>query len=591
MRNSSALLFRDNPTPLEHRDALPRPNTFDAEALTIEAVIASDTPVKRRDQRGEYLEILDPAGLDLASTRGASVLDSHAQGSGVEAIIGSIDECWIEGSEVIARIRFSSRPEVAPIVADVRSGIIKFLSVGYSVSEWIDGKNAKGERTRVAAKWAAREASFVSVGADPTCKTRTGRADINPKIRELARHAGVSLAVANDLIDRGATLEESRMRMFDEMVTRSAVPIRSGGRSHNADTLDNPEVFQRAASEALLTRINPSFQPSPMARQFVGMSTIDLARECLQRAGQSITGLSGQTLITRALQSTSDYPAIFANTFNKSLRDAYTMAPGGIRQIARETTANDFRAKSRIQFDSTGFVLELVPETGEFKHGAFIDSAESYAIDTYGKIFSISRQALINDDLGALSDVTRRLGMAAAEFERQFLVNLLTANAGLGPVMSDGEKLFDVAHNNEAGTGAVPSEATLSDARLAMRRQTGPGGGLIAVTPKFLLVPPELETLAEKLVTSIQPVIVDDVNSFAFLSLIVEPRLTDPTRWYLVADPTQIDGIEFAYLAGAPGPQTESKAGFEVDGISFKIRLDFGGGVVEHRGLYMNAGE
>lgn len=79
MRNA-ALLTRDNHTALELRDAAMRPRTFDADNLTIEAVIASTTPVKRRDARGEYLEVLDPAGLDLSVTRGASVLDSHQQG-------------------------------------------------------------------------------------------------------------------------------------------------------------------------------------------------------------------------------------------------------------------------------------------------------------------------------------------------------------------------------------------------------------------------------------------------------------------------------------------------------------------------------
>lgn len=590
MRNVTALLIRESAVTLEHRDAMPRPNTFDAEALTIEAVIASTAPVRRHDQRGEYLEILDPTGLDLDTTRGASVLDSHAQGNGVDAIIGSLDDVWVEGDAVIARIRFSSRPEVAPIVADVRSGIIRFLSVGYAVDAWAEGKDAKGQRTRTATKWAAREASFVSVPADPSARTRSGRADLNRSIRELGRHAGVPLTVVDDLIDRGATIEDTRMRMFDEMVTRGAVPIRSGGRSHNDNSVDNPEVFQRAASEAMYCRILPSFQPSPQARQYVGMSCADLARECLQRVGISVTGMQAQSLITRALQSSSDYPNILANLMSKSLRDAYQVAPGGIRQIARETTAVDFRAKSRIQFDSSGFLLELVAETGEFKHGSFIDSAESYAIDTYGKIFAISRKALINDDLGAFGDITRRLGLAAAEFERQFLVNLLTSNAGLGPVMSDTKKLFDVSHGNVSGLGNVPSEMTLSDARLAMRDQVGQGGGLISVVPKYLIVPSELETASERILGTVHPVTTDDVNTFDFLELIVEPRLTNPTRWYLSADPTLMPCLEFAYLAGAPGPQTESKAGFEVDGVSIKVRLDYGAGVVEHRGLYTNAG-
>jgi hypothetical protein len=99
-----------------------------------------------------------------------------------------------------------------------------------------------------------------------------------------------------------------------------------------------------------------------------------------------------------------------------------------------------------------------------------------------------------------------------------------------------------------------------------------------------------VETAAEKLVTSVQATKTADANTFAFLELIVEPRLTNATRWYLAADPALLPCIEFAYLAGAPGPQTESRAGFEVDGVQTKVRLDYGCGAIEHRGLVTNAG-
>ena len=123
-----------------------------------------------------------------------------------------------------------------------------------------------------------------------------------------------------------------------------------------------------------------------------------------------------------------------------------------------------------------------------------------------------------------------------------------------------------------------------------MRKQTGPGGGLIALTPRYVLIPSDMETATEKVLSAIQATAIDDVNPFAKLALIVEPRLTDPTRWYVVADPAQVDGLEYAHLAGAPGPQTETRAGFEVDGVEVKVRDDFGAGFVDWRGWYTNAG-
>ena len=115
------------------------------------------------------------------------------------------------------------------------------------------------------------------------------------------------------------------------------------------------------------------------------------------------------------------------------MRESYTAAPSGIRALARQTTAADFRKKSRLMLDSSGLTLEKVNEHGEFKSGTMAEAGESYAVDSYGNIFGITRKALVNDDVGAFTDLTRRLGQAAAAFEAQFLVDLLIAQAGPRP--------------------------------------------------------------------------------------------------------------------------------------------------------------
>jgi phage head maturation protease len=593
MPRHSALLLRDNQVILEVRDAIPRPSSFNAERNTVEAVIASSHPVPRQDARGAYHEILDPTGLDVTGSIGASVLDSHRQG-GVDAIIGTLDEVRVAGDEVIGLIRFSSRPEVAPIIEDVRAGIISHVSVGYQIDEVRDGTAGAGMRTKTATKWTIREVSFVSVPADPHARTRSLDEPILTRarsIRQLGRQAGAPVYVIDDMIDRGMSVEQARNHLMFDLVTRGRTEIRTT--VYNTQSMDNAEAFQRAAADGLYTRMVPSFRPSPEARQFVGMSCADIAKECLCRVGINITGLAAHALITRALQTTSDYPAVLANLLNKSLRESYTQTPSGIRRLARETSAPDFRAKSRIMLDSSGFTLDKVLESGEYRYGSFVDAKESYSVDTFGKIFAISRKALINDDLGAFADITRRLGTAAAVFETQFLVNLLVANAGVGPTMDDGNPLFHTAHGNISTGGAAPSETTLSNARLAMRKQTGGGGGLISVTPAYVVVPSELETSTEKLLSSIAPIKTDDVNVFSNLQMLVEPRLSasSATRWYVAADPAQIDGLEFSYLAGQPGPQTETQVGFDIDGVKVKVRLDYGAGFVDWRGWQTNAGQ
>jgi phage head maturation protease len=577
------------------REALSRPQSFNSERGTVEAVIASSTPVQRQDGRGSFNEVLDPGGLDVAASRGASVLDSHNQAGGVNAILGTLEDVRVEGNMVIGTIRFSGRPEIAPIVDDVRSGIISHLSVGYSVEQWRDGTDGNGNRTRTATKWVIREASFVSVPADRNARTRSvtgvfpseNRADINRQIRALASRAGVSADIVNDLIDRNVSVAEAREQIVFEMQVRSAATIST---AHNMQTMDNPEVRVRVISEALYNRVNPRFVPSSAARPFVGLTFPELARECLNRAGVNVFGASSVSLVERALHTTTDFPLILGDTLNKTLRASYDAAASPMRQLARQTTAPDFRAKHRLMLDSSGMTLDLVPEAGEYQQGTWTEAEETFAVATFGKIFAISRQIIVNDDIGAFADIPTRMGRVAAAFEAQQLVDLLTSGSGLGPTMKDGQRLFHSTHGNVSGSGAAPSDTTLTAALLAMRRQTGPAGSLIQVEPRFLLMPPDIEIATKKVLTAIAPVTVDDVNPWSFLTPLVEPRLTDTKRWYLVADPAVIDSLEYAYLAGAEGPQVETRAGFEVDGVQTKVRLDFGCGFVDTRGWYSNAG-
>lgn len=305
------------------------------------------------------------------------------------------------------------------------------------------------------------------------------------------------------------------------------------------------------------------------------------ARDCLRRSGVSTTGLTADTVITRALHTTSDFPLILGDAVGRELRRAYQAAPSGVRQVARQTTARDFRAKRALQFGE-GPELKKVNEGGEFQHGTIEESAESYSVETFGRILSVSRQALINDDLGAFTQIPAKLGNAARAFEASQLVAKLIEN----PAMSDGVAVFHADHGNLTGTYAAPGLTPLSAARLAMRKMKGLGGELIDATPRFVLVPPELETAAEQALAEIAATKTADHNPFENLTLVVEPRLTDPEQWYIAADPALIDGLEYAYLEGAPGPQIETRQGFEVDGVQMKVRLDFGCGWVDYRGWH-----
>lgn len=583
------------------RTLMPQPTTVDPASRTVEAIVSTgaDTP------RAGFIERLELRGADLSRLIGAPVLDAH-RSSSTRDQLGIIEAAELRPEGIWVRMKFRSNAAAESVLSDIEDGTLRGLSIGYQVAQWKEARDGKS-RIRIAVKWVPLEVSVVPVPADPGAHFRAGgnnmpeideqtpetrpeptvatRAAVNAEIRTIAETAGLTRAWADQQIDAEATSDEARQAAFEAMQHRSSqTPTRTTRATITADFTDPAEIATRAG-EALFARSHPDHELSEAARPYAAMSTIDLARDCLQRAGTSHMGMSADTVITRALHSTSDFPLILGDTVGRELRRAYQAAPSGVQMLARQTTARDFRAKRALQFGE-GPELKKVLEGGEFEHGTIDESAETYSVETFGRIFSISRQALINDDLGAFTQIPTKLGNAARAFEAAQLVAKLVEN----PNMSDGKAVFHADHGNLASSGAALSITTLTAARTAMRRQTGLGDQPIDAKPYAVVVPPELETTAEQLLTEIAATNTDDVNPFGKLLLAVEPRLTDTDTWYVAADPATIDGLEYAYLEGAPGPQIETRQGFEVDGVQMKVRLDFGCGWTDYRGWYRNDG-
>jgi hypothetical protein len=410
-------------------------------------------------------------------------------------------------------------------------------------------------------------------------------------IQDAARKLGVEQRVVDDLVARGIGLDAARAALIDAAAARDVAQetrphIRMGG-------IDAAETRRAAVEAALLHRYDPGrFALSEPAREWRGLSLIEMARAWLDAEGVRVRGLSRDEIATRALHTTSDFPAILAGVTNKTLRDAYETAPRTYPAIARRTTVADFKLVHRLQLGEAP-QLERVNEAGEFKRGTIGEAQETYRIETFGKVIGITRQVLINDDLDAFTRVPALFGTSAATLESDVVWGIFTAN----PAMADGNPLFHGSHKNLAGTGAALDVAGLAKARTAMSHQRGlDGKTLINIRPAYLVVPTSLELAAEQLLAqTIVPTKAADVvpASIRSLAVISEPRL-DPASgavpWYLVASPAAIDTIEYAYLEGQEGVALETRMGFDVDGIEIRARLDFGAKAIDWRGLFKNPG-
>lgn len=571
------------------------PDTFNAEAMTVEAVISTFAPVTRRDARGAYSERLDPAGLDLSGLVGSPVLDGHRQGSARD-VIGTIAAYRMEGEALVATIRLSGAADAAPIITRIQEGTLKGVSIGYRVNRWADSVDPITKaRVRTAAAWAISEVSAVPIPADPGA---TFRSNQMPKDTQDETRAALiqRLVAAHDLPDEWATrMEDAGEELTDDEIRTQAraaaaealqTRARQTPRIRTVATQDDPATVMARRADALFALVSGT-APKPEAAPYMADSLRDHARAAVEATGTSTRGMDADQLFRAAMHTTSDFPNLLTSTGNRTLMGAYQAAQSPIKTtLARQATMADFRPATRLKLFDVG-LLEKVSETSEIKSTTRGETKESYSLDTYATQFAISRKALINDDLGAFRDWGATAGRMAAETEANLLLSKLLSNPVMG---EDGLALFHANHGNLAA-GAALDVAALDAARKAMRGMKALDGKTpINATPKYLVVGPELETTAEQVLASIYAATVADVNAFSGkLSLLVEPRITDES-FYVFADPAVLPVLEYAYLSSAQGPQMASREGWDVLGMEFRVVLDFGCGAVDYRGAYLNPG-
>lgn len=423
---------------------------------------------------------------------------------------------------------------------------------------------------------------------DPAAVTAAERSRITD-IQRMASTHGIEAEVVGRAIEDGTSVEAFRGLVLDELAKKSQ---EGTGRGDRIQVSRDEAVTRRAAmATSILHRVHPDeVKLDDAAREYVGLQLLDVARQCLVNAGESVRGLSRSEIASRAFMSTSDFPAILADVANKSLRRGYDAYPRTFMPVASRMTLADFKTMNLVQMGEAP-QLEKVNESGEFKRGSITEGKSTIKVLTYGKVVGITRQVIVNDDLGAFTRIPAMFGQAAATLESDIVWGIITANAA----MADGVAIFHASHKNLA-SGAAFAVDGLSATRLLMTKQVGLDGKTrLNIRPRHVVLPPELETKAEQLLASmIVPAQSSNVTpaSMRSLNIVVEPRLSDAsaTAYYTVADPSAVDGLAYAYLEGNEGVYTETRQGFDVDGMEVKVRQDFGAAMIDHRGWAKNPG-
>lgn len=372
---------------------------------------------------------------------------------------------------------------------------------------------------------------------------------------------------------------------------------------------DGTDKWFRGAELAILVR--SGIESSKEAREafrageFTGMAMHEIARDFCRMRGVPLAGLSRDRVVAAAFSYRSsgviaygsgDFTGLLENIASKSLLRGYDEQEETWSMIARAGTLPDFRQASRpglSEFDD----LDIIRENGEYKLARPGDRTEKLTLLSLGKMFRLGRQAIVNDDLEAFTQIPRKMGRAAQRAVGDLVFGVLTAN----PTMNqDGIALFNASHNNliSAGSGA-PSVAQLNSMKAIMGRQRDSSNSANGLNIRLsrVVVPLALEGTARTLRTSQQDpattVSAGTTNIHAgTFEVVADARLdtVSAVQWYGLADPNLYDVIEVAFLDGNQEPYLEARDGWTIDGVEYKVRIDCVAIPLEWRTMIRNNG-
>lgn len=451
-----------------------------------------------------------------------------------------------------------------------------------------------GDRNMAEATPAAPVADAVDVEAVRAAAITAERARVNeidaalaPAVTRLGAD-GVA-AIRSKAIADGSNAEAARAMAFDLLVKQSA-PIQT---AHVDASGDDPVAIRDAMAEALVMRMKPKYKPANQrAVEYRGVRFSDMVRELMTAQGERNLPRNPVAFAERAFHSTSDFPLLLSSALNKVLLADYAQAAPTYRMFMAQRTFNDFRAHSFLRAGDFP-TLETLLEGGEIKTGTISEGREQVTLATYAKGVRVTRQMLVNDDLGAFTDFGGMIGRRVVDFENALAFSTcITAGSGAGPNLADGNAVFTTTRGNRSASGAAIDVTTLSTARAALRGRTSPDGLKLNLSPRYLLTGPAYETIAWQY-TSAQyvPATAGTTNPFrGVYEPIVDANITG-NNWYLFADPAVAPVFIYGYLDGAAGPQVRTTNPLSTDGaVQVDVWMDFGVGAIDWRGGYFNAG-
>jgi len=555
-----------------------------------------DEVSEARPAFARLVEMLNPPAMAQGGTihgSGASVL--HATVSQVGANRSVVSDVQLqELSQLLETSALTMAPGITNRGSGCTTGADAPTTEETDMSKYVKTPDAKKQKaTPVDA------GQQVQGGSDTTAQAAVDaeRARTS-KITDKVAQAGLPASFAAGLISEGVSVEDAYGKILDEKAAKAL----DGGEINSTSAQivsDGVDRTRAGVTNAILARANMA---GGERNEFTGMTLREMARVMLSARGivpqGGVNGLASAAfapaMASGGMHTTSDFGNILADVGEKSMLRGFEEIAETYDQFTSVGNLTDFKPTRRVGMEAFPS-LKKVEDGAEFKYATMGDHGETALLATYGSLFAITRQTIINDDLDAFTKVPMKMGRAA----RRTIGDLVFAILNLNPKMSDGTALFHADHKNLAGAASAPSEAAINTAITAMATQKS-GDAVLNVPAKYLLAPPSLRSVVlQSLNSEYAP---DDTakagtvkQSFAFNTVrdaaepIFDARLSG-TSWFMAADPAQVDTIEVSYLDGVQTPWLDQQNGWTVDGTEFKVRIDATATALAVQGLFKNPG-
>lgn len=404
-------------------------------------------------------------------------------------------------------------------------------------------------------------------------------------------------------IEEGWDVTKTELHVLRASRPQVPVAIQGTGQSSRPS---NPQVFEAVAlmASGLPSSRVQALYAEPVLEAADKLRGIGVQEFCEMACGQQLPRFRRDaTGWLQAAFSSASLPGVLSNIANKMLLEGYNYVEDAWRRIAKIASVNDFKEHTRYRMTGS-FKFQQVGPDGEIKHGQLDEQQFGQKADTHGIMFALTRQMIINDDLGAFTDIPRQIGMGAAESIAEAVWSLWLRN----PTQADGKAFFHADHSNYSeGADTALSIDGLTAAEILFAQQVKPNGKPLGIMPSLLLVPPGLKVAAEMLMKSLQlnetttankpkPSTNPHAGKFDVVSSVYlsNTSFTNASNkaWYLLADPNRLSAIEVAFLNGVDRPTVEkTDADYSTLGVQFRGFIDFGVREQDHRGAAMMKGE